>query len=259
MKIYISTDMEGISGVVIPEQVSPHRNGADYECARHLLAGDINAAVEGALKAGAEEITVMDGHGGGYNFLIEELRPGARYITGPGRLESYPGLDGSFDAVLLLGYHAMAGTRAAVLDHTSSASRWYRYSVNGIEMGEVGQAALIAGHYDVPVVFVSGDKAVCDEARSLLGDIEVAVVKEAFTRTCANLLSLPTARQLITEQVARSLSNIEGRSPYKTDLPAELKLETHSTADADAFERSGWRRLAGCTVVKTVHRALDVI
>ncbi|MCX5642119.1 MAG: M55 family metallopeptidase [Candidatus Omnitrophica bacterium] len=259
MKVYISTDMEGVSGVVTFQQTGRDEKGEEYEKARHLLTADVNAAVEGALSAGAREIVVMDGHGGGHHFIIEELHPAGRYIIGPVRIQAIPKLDKSFDAMLLVGYHAMAGTRGAILDHTQSSTTWYNYFLNGIKMGEIGQEAVIAGHYGIPVVFVSGDKAACEEAQDLLGNIEVASVKEGLTRTCAEILPPVKARELIRAGVTRALKRLPEFKPYLIKTPIEIRLETQNTDVADGYESAGWKRIDGRAVTKIAQSALEIL
>jgi D-amino peptidase len=259
MKIYISTDLEGISGVVDWKQTGRDERGADYAQACHLLTADVNAAVEGALAAGVEEIVVLDGHGGGRNFIYSELRAGARYITGAGRVSVFPGLDNSFDALLLVGYHAMAGTRGAVMDHTMSSLTWYNYYLNGTCLGEIGISAVIAGHFGVPVAFVSGDTAACTEAAALLGDIETAAVKHGLWRTSAELLPLSEAHALLRTGVTNALQKLGTYAPYVIEPPIEVRLETQNTDVADHYEREGWQRLAGRTVQKIAQNALDIL
>ena len=258
-RVYIMTDMEGISGIVTREQITA--GTPEYERARHLLAGDVNAAVTGAFDAGCTDVVVNDGHSSGFNFLIDEMDPRADYVTGPGRREPFVCLDGSFDALLLVGYHARAGTPGAVWDHTQSWDAWARYSINGREMGEIGQMALMAGHHGVPLVFVSGDRAATAEARALLGDdLEVVAVKEGHTRTSARCLHPQRAQALIRAGVARALGVArDSYSAFILPLPLELTLETTATELADALERNGCTRVDGRTVRKTVHSALDIL
>ena len=259
MKVYISTDLEGISGVLTFQQTGRDENGQEYEKARHLLTRDVNAAVDGAISGGAEEVVVIDGHGGGFNFIIEELDPRASYIMGPGRVNICPGLDESFDAVLLVGFHAMAGTKGGILDHTQSSTTWSNYYVNGIKMGEIGQEAIIAGHFNIPVIFVSGDKATCEEAKQLLGNIETVAVKEGFTRNCAKILSPKKTKELIKEGVARAIKRIKDFKPYIIKPPLEIKIELQNTDVADRYERMEWKRIDGRTVLKVVDSALKIL
>jgi len=255
------TDLEGISGVLTWEQTGRDKKDAEYEKARHLLTQDVNAAIEGALSAGANEVLVTDGHGGGYNFILEELHPEAEYITGPGRVHPCSGLDESFDGVMLIGYHAMAGTKCAILDHTQSSKTWFNYYLNGIKTGEIGQGAVIAGHFNVPVIFVSGDKAACREAKKFLGDVETAAVKEAFSRTSARILPPVKARQLIKEGAANAVKRIKDKDfkPYIIKPPIEVKIEFQTTDVADSYEKSGWKRIDGRTVSRVTNDARKIL
>ena len=139
---------------------------------------------------------------------MEKLHPGAKYFTGCGRVSVLDGLDESTDAVMLVGYHAMSGTRKAVLDHTQSSTSWRRYFINGVETGEIGQMAVMAGHFNVPVICVTGDLAATIEAQAFLGDIETATVKEGCSRMSAICLAPVKARELIQSAAKRSLGKI---------------------------------------------------
>ncbi|MGD8727638.1 MAG: M55 family metallopeptidase, partial [Gemmatimonadales bacterium] len=207
LKVFISVDMEGITGVVNWEEVS--RDGKDYDLFRRIMTDETNAAVEGALAAGAAEITVRDSHGSARNILPDRLHPAARLIRdwsgGPkGMME---GIDESYDAVIFIGYHAKAGTPNAMLEHTSSGSVT-DFSINGMSLPEGGYNALIAGSYGVPVVFAAGDKAVCDQLRTFLSDLETVAVKEGIG-AAANSLHPDRAHELIRAGVARALSNLD--------------------------------------------------
>ncbi|NIA06433.1 MAG: aminopeptidase [Actinobacteria bacterium] len=259
MKIYIITDLEGISGILTWEQAGVPEKGSAYHDACRLLTKEVNAAVEGCLAGGAKTIVVLDGHMGGLNFIMDELHAGAEYITGPGRIADLPGLDNSFDAVILIGFHAMAGTKGAILDHTQMSTRWLNYYVNGRKMGEIGQQAVQAGHFAVPVVFVSGDLAATREARELLGDIKTVAVKEGYSRTAARCLPPVRARELIREGVKESLATIDKVNPYVITPPLEITLECQNTDVADAYEISGCARIDGRTVSKTVDSALEIV
>jgi D-amino peptidase len=160
---------------------------------------------------------------------------------------------------MLVGYHAMSGTPRAVLDHTQSSTAWRRYFLNGIEMGEIGQMAAIAGHFNVPVVCVTGDLAATMEAKAFLGDIETVAVKEGRWRTAAICLAPVKARELIRAGVKRALGKIGTIKPYKIEIPAEIKLECATTDVADAYERDGAERLDAFTVRRTAMSALDIL
>lgn len=261
MKIYIITDLEGVSGVVTFNDTGRDTNmsGPRYEEARLLLTEEVNAAVQGALDGGATDIVVNDAHDGGCNFVMGRLHPGARYLSGGGRVSLLDGLDESTDAVMLVGYHAMSGTPKAVLDHTQSSIAWRRYFINGIEMGEIGQMAVMAGHFNVPVVCVTGDLAATIEAKALLGEVETVAVKEGRGRTSAICLAPIKARELIRAGVKRSLGQIGKTKPCKIKIPAEIKLACATTTVADGYERGGAERIDAFTVRRIAMSALDIL
>ncbi len=261
MKVYIITDLEGVSGVVTFNDTGrdTHGAGTRYEEARLLLTEDVNAAVQGALDGGATDIIVNDGHGSGSNLVMEKLHPGARYFTGSGRIFVLGGLSESTDAVMLVGYHAMSGTPQALLDHTQSSTSWRRYFINGVETGEIGQMAAMAGHFNVPVVCVTGDLAATIEAKIFLGDVETVAVKEGMGRTSAICLAPAKARELIRAGVRRSLAKIGQIKPYKIKIPAEIKLECTTVDVANECERRGSERLDAFTVRRTAMSALDIL
>jgi len=235
VKVYIVTDLEGVAGVVLPEQVEP--GSRHYEEARRLLVAEVNAAVEGALAAGATEVVVNDGHNGGFNIPLEELHEEAKIVLGSPRPFSLGGLDESFAAVFLVGYHSRAGAPRGVLSHTMDSRAVYRFRVNGVEMGEIGIVALIAGRFNVPVALVTGDEAAVSEARSLLGDVEGVVVKWGLGRQYAISLSPKKARRLIREAAERALRRLRDFKPFKMSPPYELILEYTRAEYADVASR----------------------
>ena len=259
MKIYMMTDLEGISGIYTPKQTN--KNSPEYEkYARKLLTYEVNAAVEGALASGATEILVVDGHVGGGNFILEELHPEAQYISLEGATQILPGLDKSFNGCFFIGCHAMAGTKGGVLDHTQSSASWYNYYVNGKKIGEIGLWALVAGHFRIPVLLVTGDVAAVKEAEELLEKIETVAVKEGYTRHCAKLIQPAKARELVKEGARKALSRIEKIKPLIFHPPLEIKLELYRQDMADEHERKlGVRRIDARTVAMTVDSALDIL
>ena len=211
LKVFISVDMEGVTGVVNADDV--RRTGKDYDYFRQTMTREANAAIEGALAAGATEIIVRDSHGSALNLLPEMLHRSARLIRdwSDGPMSMMEGIDASYDAAIYVGYHAKAGTPNGVLDHTSSGDVT-DISVNGVSMPETGYNALMAGYYNVPVVFVAGDKAVCDQARALLGTVETVAVKEGIGAAAINLHP-EVARQQIRAGVEKALQNLEDYKP----------------------------------------------
>lgn len=224
LKVFISVDMEGITGVVNSRQ-DASRSGKDYDYFRMVMTKEANAAIEGALAAGATDILVRDSHGSALNLLPEELNRNARLLRdwSGGPKGMMDGIDETFDAVIFVGYHAKAGTPDALMEHTMNGNV-IDVSVNGISMPEAGINALIAGHYDVPVVFASGDKALVEQARELLGDIETVAVKEAIGNAGLNLHP-QTARERIHAGVVRALSNLDKYRPYILKPPYTLNLK----------------------------------
>jgi D-amino peptidase len=222
IKVFISVDMEGITGVVNWEDVS--RSGKDYDYFRRIMTLETNAAVEGALAAGATEIVVRDSHGSGRNILPELLNQRARLLRdwSGGPLSMMEGIDETFDAVIFIGYHAKAGTPDALLDHTSSGNVT-DVSINGVSLPEAGYNALIAGHFGVPVVFVAGDRAICNQVEALFGTLETVAVKEGIGSAALNLHPEVT-RQQIRTGVESALSNLNRFQPYDPGSPYTLVL-----------------------------------
>lgn len=257
------TDMEGISGIRRGDQGFQSPGMSNYPIGQRLLTADVNAAIEGALKGGATEIVVNDAHGGGTHILVEELHPEAK-LESPvsGRREQYmPSLNKTFSAMFIIGAHAMAGTQKAFLDHTQSSESWYNYYLNRKKYGEIGQCALMAGHYDVPVVLVSGDLAATIEARDLLGEnIEMVAVKKAFSRNVAQSIHPSKAHQLIKKAAIKSIAKIGNVKPLKLKLPIEIKLEFQKTEFADGCEnKPNTKRIDGRTIICKVNSPLDIL
>src|SRR5207245_968213 len=168
MKAFISIDMEGICGVVREIETDPSKGGEAYQQSRHLMTQEANAAIEGCMKAGATEVLIADSHWNFDNLIPEELNDAATLLRGtPRGFSMVQDLDASCDATLFVGYHARAGTPRAILDHTYSGTV-AAVQVNGTEVGETGINAYLAGHHGVPVVLVTGDRAVTAEAKALI-------------------------------------------------------------------------------------------
>jgi D-amino peptidase len=199
------------------------------------MAEDVNAAVAGALEAGATEVVVNDSHGSMRNINPDDLHPRAILISGsPKPLSMMQGIDASFAACLFIGYHAKAGTEDAILDHTISGSVVRAIKVNGVELPELGLNAAIAGYYGVPVIFVSGDTAVCRQAGEVLGkDVVAVAVKEAFGRLAAKLVPMAEARRMITAGVKDALAELGKIKPFKLAAPFRFELGYYVSGQAD--------------------------
>ena len=225
MNIYIMADAEGISGIFDREQVLP--TGSRYNECRALMTRDINTCVDAAKEAGAERIYVRDAHGGGHNVIWELLSPKADYYIS-GTSSSFgtriPGLE-ECDALILLGYHAMAGTPNAILEHTMSSTSVQNLWLNGVKAGEIAFDAAVAGDYGKPVIMVSGDDKACQEARALLPWVVTAEVKKALACCHAMLLPQEKAAAILREKTKEAIKNFPKAKPYILEKPVRLKIE----------------------------------
>ena len=246
MRVLISVDMEGIAGVVSTSHTgSAHK---DYERFRRLMTEEANAAVEGALAGGADVVTVTDAHGSMTNILIEELNPAAELISGsPKPLVMMEGITHDTDAVFFIGYHASAGTGSAGLSHTSSSAIILEASLNGQVLGETGFNAAIAGAFGAPVVLVTGDLAVTEEAHALLGEIETVAVKQGLGWCAAKCITPAVARKSIREAAERSLQCQV--NPFIVEPPITVSITFFLPVHADlAAVVPGSLRVDGRTV-----------
>src|SRR5437763_718268 len=250
VRVYISVDMEGIAGVVHEAQTDPSDPAcaAAYARFRRLMTAEANAAVEGAVAAGATRVVVNDSHWFMRNLLAEELRQAAELLSGDPKPRSMvQGIGEGFDAALFVGYHARAGTRNAILDHTY-ADRIYEIRLNGKPVGELGIKAAFAGVCGVPVALVSGDAALAAEAKDLLGEgVGTVVVKEAVSRHAAQSVAPAVACRMIRDEVARALKR--KHAPFVLAAPIALEVDFAQTIHADRAELCpGATRTAGRTV-----------
>lgn len=242
-KVYVITDMEGVAGINGWHECRPAPDGsaADFERSRRLLTDEVAAAVLGARDGGAGDVLVLDGHRSGDNFIAERLPEGARYVMGRKRPNPLDGLDGSFDGMILLGYHSMAGTPNGLLAHTMSAATWKRFTVNGITLGEIGMMALIAGSHGVPVWLVTGGRCACEEAAALLGpELGTLIVKEDIAHESSITVAPAEARHMIRKAVAQVVAEPPRVRPFILDSPwtASLELASRELADRQAIPSS---------------------
>ncbi len=212
-KVYISADMEGISGIVGDDQVSA--GGAEYGRSRKLMAEDVNAAVRGAIAGGATEVVVNDSHGGQRNILPEDLDPSARLITHSfKRYGMMEGLDETFDAVLFVGYHAKADTPGGLFAHTGSGVV-RDVQIDGRSVGEGGMNTLLAGWYGVPVVLVTGDDVAVAQVREVATEARGVVVKRAINVRAAELMPLREARKEIEASARMAVADAKKYAPKR--------------------------------------------
>jgi D-amino peptidase len=223
MKIYISADMEGVVGVVTNEQLGPQ--GFEYARFREFMTQEVNAAIEGAVAAGATQIVVSDSHGNGQNLLIEKLPKDILLVRSwPRPLMMMQGVDETFAGAIFIGYHSATTNSQGVRAHTISSARLADVRLKGISMSEAGLNAAIAGHFNVPVIMISGDDVVVKETQALLGDVEGAVVKWASGFHSAKTMMPEASYQLIREKVQKAVGRIKDFKPYKLAAPIQLDV-----------------------------------
>ena len=234
LKIYISADMEGVVGTVTADQLGP--SGFEYHRFRQIMTNEVNTAIEAAKEMGATEILVSDSHGNGENLLIEELPDDIQLIRSwPRPLMMMEGIDETFDAAIFIGYHSSTTNTQGVRAHTISSANLTAVRLNGVEMLEASINAAIAGHFGVPVVMISGDDAVVEEAHRVIGDMEGAVVKWALGFHSARTLMPAAAYQVIRNHVKAALNRLEDFEPYVMESPIELEISFKNYLPAEVM------------------------
>ena len=223
LKIYISADMEGLTGAVTDQQLGP--TGFEYQRFRQVMTDEVLTAISAAREAGATEILVSDSHGNGQNILIEQLPEDVMIVRSwPRPLAMMEGIDESFDGAIFIGYHASTNNLRGVRAHTMSSSHLTDVRLNGVIVSEAGLNAAIAGQFGVPVIMISGDDAIVEEAKDLLGDIEGAVVKWAYSFHSALTLTPAAGNKVIAEKVKAAIGRISDFSPYRLEGPIEIQI-----------------------------------
>ena len=242
MKVFIAVDMEGIAGLVQWDQ-------SQRELERKLMTEEVNAAARGAFAGGATEVFAGESHGNMRSLLPELLDPGVGFLSGqPKPMNHMGGVDSSFDLALFVGYHSRAGTLHGVMAHTYAGSI-FSLSFNGVEMGEIGTDAALCGFHGVPVGLVAGDRAACDEARALLGNVRVAAVKEGVSRSAARCLPLAKAREIIAENAGEAVKHAADFGPFIVVGPITVQVVFTDPSYADTIEHLDFvTRIDGRTV-----------
>jgi D-amino peptidase len=260
MKILVSADMEGVSGVTRWEETDPSHK--EYVRFRKIMTDEVNSAIAGAAEAGADEFVVVDGHGDGTNILIEDLDTRARLNSGGASpLSMMQGIDKLTTGVFFIGYHARAGSQGAVLAHTWSSGRIANVWLNDILVGEFGLNAALAGHFGVPILMISGDQTACSQAEELLGPIETAIVKMASGYFSAECISPKISCPIICETANRAVhSLIKGVStkPFIVERPIRVRIEFRQPESADRAARLPWaKRLDEVQICFSVRTMID--
>jgi D-amino peptidase len=232
--IFLITDAEGVGGVCRQEQTEPK----DQEM-RQLLTGEINAAVDGFLAGGADEVIVWDGHDGSQTLSTLTIHPKARLLMGgfgPAMM-----MDRHFSAVAYVGQHSKANIRGGIMAHSYSSLGIQNMLMNGKPVGEIDVIAAMAGHFATPVIMLSGDQAAASELHEIVPDAELAVVKEGIGRYSCISLSAPAARETIREAARKSVAKIGSIKPYVVRGPVTLQIEytTRNSLPVGAELRAG--------------------
>ena len=235
MKVYISADMEGISGIVSWEQVTDSH--PEYARSVMLMLREVNAAIEGALLGGADEILVNDSHASMRNLPIEELNPRASLLSGNIKpLSMVQGVESGFDLAFFLGYHGAVGSNQAICDHSYSSSSVFSVSLNGQAMSETGINAALCGFYGTPVALVSGDEATVAQAQVLLTDVETVATKRAVGRFAAICRHPLLVREEIQQKARRAVEEAVRFHPFRLTPPIQLEVVFSQSSKADLAE-----------------------
>ena len=224
MKIYIMADIEGISGVFLQEQVMS--SGERYNEARNLMTREVNICAEALKDSGVDTVYFHDCHCTGNNAVWDKLSPAIDYvISGNEHKDRFCEQVKECDGVILLGYHAMAGTRGGILEHTIMSEQWQNCYINGVKSGEARIDAAILGDLDIPVIMGSGDDVLEKEVKEFLPDVVTAVVKEGIGCNTALLLSPARAENEIREKTRKAIENIANAKPFKISAPVKFTIE----------------------------------
>ncbi len=227
LKLYISADMEGLAGAVTGDQLGP--SGFEYGRFREFMTQEVLATIRGARAAGVTEILISDSHGNGESLLLEMLPDDVQIVRSwPRPLMMMQGIDESFDAAVLIGYHAGTTNPDGVRAHTISSARLAGVRLNGASVSEGVLSAAIAGHFGVPVIMISGDDAAVAEVQATIGDVEGAVVKWNYGFHSARTITPAAAQQLIEEKVKTALNRRTQIRPYRLSTPVTLDLRFKS-------------------------------
>jgi D-amino peptidase len=225
LKVYISADMEGITGVASVDQLGPAN--FEYQQARTWMTSEVLAAIQGARDAGATEFVISDSHGNGESLLIDKF-PSDVPITivrsFPRPLGMMEGIDSSFGAVIFIGYHTSTSSTTGVRAHTMSSALLTRIALNGTSMSEAGINAAIAAHFGVPVVMITGDDAIVDESRQRFGPIEGVAVKRAIGFHSAATLTPEVAQAMIREHAKTAIGRRTSMRPYALTKPITVEV-----------------------------------
>lgn len=255
MKVYVSVDMEGITGLVDHTHVDSDKH--NYERSRIIMTEEANHVITAAFDAGAEEVVVNDSHSKMNNLLIERLHPETHLITGDVKpFSMVQGLNESFSGAIFTGYHARAG-QPGVMTHSMIYGARNMY-INDTAVGELGFNAYVAGYYGVPVIMVAGDDQAAKEAEQLIPHVTTAVVKEAISRSAAKSLTPAKAGQLLKQKTSEAIKNRNKVQPLLPPDKPLLSIEFTNYGEAEwANLMPGTEMVPGTTIVR--FQAKDIL
>ncbi len=258
MKFMLAVDCEGVA-CVVGEPGTSLSHSANMEFARQEATRETNAAIRALFENGAEQVVVWDNHGDGANLLFEQLDARCEIVLGTGFARRFPQLDASYAGVLLLGYHAKAGSSCGVLAHTYCSAAYRCIRVNGLEMGEIALDAAVAGALGVPVLCAVSDRQGCTEALHHMPWLETVVTKEGFGRHCARSRHPAVVENEIEHAVQRAIRTLMEKKPFTFPAPLQMELQftTWSRCLKAKIRRSGWRISGAKTLQKTLSSMLE--
>ncbi len=260
MKLYISSDMEGIAGVTAWQQVDARTPHPEYATYRRYYTQEVRAAIEGARLAGASEVLVNDSHGPMHNLLFEELPPDVRVIFGNRKPYSMvQNADGGFAGAFFIGYHGAIGDENAVLCHTYTPSVIYEVRVNDVACSEATINAGLLGYYGVPLLLVTGDRTTVEGVQRQMPWVRGAVVKESIGSFAADSLTPQAAQAVIRDAARDAITQAHRAKPYRFASPLTLDVQLVTAAQADlAATIPGFTRTGGRSV-RFVHAEFPVV
>jgi D-amino peptidase len=259
MRLYLSCDMEGTAGVCSWMQCDPS-NRHEYPIYRRYMTLEVRAAIEGARAAGVSDVVVNDSHWDMRNLLFDELPADVRVISGSRKPFSMTqGMDAEFGGMFFTGYHARAGEANGVLAHTYTSDSVYNVRVNGVACSEALLNAAMAGYYGIPLLLVSGDRAVVDHVKEHLPWVTGVVVKDGIGHYAAQSMTPAAAQMALREAAAAAVRNAANAKPFVFEPPLVLELETARAEQADFVELiPGFQRVGGRTL-RFAHDAYPTI
>ncbi len=263
MTIWICTDMEGLAGVDHWDQCyDPDDASPKYLHGREQLTAEANAAIEGCFDARATEVCLLDGHGRnrGHGFIQSKLDPRAKLVRLAGQAPvRWEKLDGSVLGLAMIGQHAMAGTIDGFLDHTQQPKEICRFMINGVEHGEMSMMALYAGHHNVPLIYVSGDEALCEESRRFFPKAVTTPTKRGTGWGTCELYPVEDVRKNMRRDIARAIHSGSRSHSWKLAPPIEITVEWAWSGKADPLAKvPGVKRLNARTVSWKIGDARDI-